>query len=157
MIKDDFEVDQRDLLPYTYPKLRDLKQLRYRSVCLGSYIPWDVKKQVKIIQDELGWEGDQVEGMPWDEYPYEKIECYMQGMRDYIKYLKRGYGRVSQMAALDLRTDASTKEHGRASDRRIRGQEATVAGNLSRLRRAFERSSTRSSAPPRCRHTSPIL
>lgn len=112
MIKDDFEVDRRDLIPYSYPKLRDLQKLRYRSVCLGSYIPWDVKKQFAIIQDELGWQGDQVEGMPWDEYPYEKIECFMQGMRDYIKYLKRGYGRVSQMVALDLRNERISQARG---------------------------------------------
>ena len=110
MISGDFALDPRDLTPYTYPKLRDLKRLNYRSVCLGSYISWDVKKNVDIIQRELGWKGDQVEGMPWDVYPYEKIECYMQGMRDYIKYLKRGYSRVSQMVALDLRNGRITKE-----------------------------------------------
>ncbi|MGL4813175.1 MAG: N-acetyl sugar amidotransferase [Beijerinckiaceae bacterium] len=111
MIKDDFPVDPRDLMPYTYPKLRDLKKLRYRSVCLGSYIKWDVKENVALIQKELGWKGDQVEGMPWEEYPYEKIECFMQGMRDYIKYLKRGYSRVSQMVALDLRNGRIDKAH----------------------------------------------
>jgi len=103
MISGDFEFDPRDLQPFSYPPIRDLKKLGYRSVCLGSYIPWDVKKQVGIIQSELGWQGDQVEGMPWDDYPYEKIECHLQGVRDYIKYLKRGYGRVTQMTALDLR------------------------------------------------------
>ena len=36
-------------------------------------------------------------------YRYEKIECYVQGVRDYIKFLKRGYHRVTQMTALDLR------------------------------------------------------
>lgn len=112
MIKNDFPVQPRDLIPYSYPNTRDLKQLRFRSVCLGSYIPWDVKKQVEIIERELGWKGDQVEGMPWEKYPYEKIECYMQGMRDYIKYLKRGYSRVSQMVALDLRSGRISKEEG---------------------------------------------
>ena len=52
---------------------------------------------------ELGWKGEEVEGMPWELYPYEKIECYMQGVRDYIKWLKRGYSRVTQMTALDIR------------------------------------------------------
>ena len=103
MIEHDFELDPRDLKPFTYPSIRDLKRLKYRSVCLGSFIPWDVKKQSKLIMDELGWQGDQVEGMPWEVYPYEKIECYLQGVRDYIKYLKRGYSRVSQMTALDIR------------------------------------------------------
>lgn len=111
MIKGDFDVDPRDLAPFTYPPMRDLKRLKYRSVCLGSFIPWDVRKNVEIIQTELGWEGDQVEGMPWDAYPYEKIECHLQGMRDYIKYLKRGYSRVSQMTALDLRDGRITKQH----------------------------------------------
>ncbi|MEM5513648.1 N-acetyl sugar amidotransferase [Pseudoalteromonas sp. AS84] len=111
MIKDDYQCDPRELTPYTYPSLRDLKKLKYQSVCLGSYIPWDVKANTKIIEKELGWRGDQVEGMPWEEYPYEKIECSMQGMRDYIKYLKRGYSRVSQMTALDLRNGRIAKEH----------------------------------------------
>jgi arginyl-tRNA synthetase len=87
-----------------------LKKIRFRSVCLGSYIPWDVKKNVKEISDELGWEGDQVENMPLHLYGYEKIECYMQGVRDYIKWLKRGYSRVTQMTALDLRNERITKD-----------------------------------------------
>jgi N-acetyl sugar amidotransferase len=103
MIEGDFDLDARDLLPYTYPALRDLKRIRYRSLCLGSFIPWDARRQSQLIMDELGWKGDEVEGMPPDLYSYEKIECAMQGVRDYIKYLKRGYGRVTQMTALDIR------------------------------------------------------
>lgn len=103
-------LDKRDLWPFTYPNIRDLKKLKYHSVCLGSFIPWDTKSQSQLIMDELGWKGDQVEGMPWDVYPYEKIECYMQGVRDYIKYLKRGYSRVSQMTALDLRAGRMDKQ-----------------------------------------------
>lgn len=103
MIEKDFPLDPRDLTPFTYPKLRDLKKLGYRSVCLGSYIPWDTQKQSKLIMGNLGWSGEKVEGMP-DGYSYEKIECHLQGVRDYIKFLKRGYSRVSQMAALDLRS-----------------------------------------------------
>jgi len=110
MIEKDFDLDPRDLLPYTYPALRDLKRLRYQSVCLGSYIPWDVKRQSQLIMDELGWQGDQVEGMPPGIYPYEKIECHMQGVRDYLKFLKRGYSRVTQMTALDIRNGRLTKD-----------------------------------------------
>jgi hypothetical protein len=113
MISGDFDFDPRDFKPFSYPPLRDLKKLGYRSVCLGSYIPWDVKRQVGIIQNELGWQGDQVEGIPWNEYPYEKIECHLQGVRDYIKYLKRGYSRVTQMTALDLRNGRITQDSAR--------------------------------------------
>lgn len=111
MIEKDFDLDPRDLTPFTYPSLRDLKRLRYRSVCLGSFIPWDVKRQSKLIMDELGWQGDEVEGMPPGQYSYEKIECAMQGVRDYLKYLKRGYSRVTQMTALDIRNGRMDKPH----------------------------------------------
>ncbi|MCG3189253.1 MAG: hypothetical protein LKCHEGNO_01544 [Burkholderiaceae bacterium] len=104
-------VDQRDLKPYSYPPLKELRTLNYRSVCLGSYIPWDVKTQAQTIQSELGWKGDQVENVP-PQYQYEKIECYMQGVRDYIKYVKRGYSRPSHLVALDRRNGRLTKEQG---------------------------------------------
>ncbi len=110
MIEHDFELDPRDLKPYTYPPVRDLKKLGYRSVCLGSFIPWNTRQQSALISKELGWKGDQVEGMPEDMWNYEKIECYLQGVRDYIKFLKRGYGRVTQMSALDLRSGYFSKE-----------------------------------------------
>lgn len=103
MIKGDFDFDYRDLKPFTYPPKEELQKLGVRSICLGSYIPWDVKAQVEIIQRELGWQGDTVEGMPDGVWPYEKIECSMQGVRDYIKFRKRGYSRISQMCALDIR------------------------------------------------------
>ena len=109
LIRLDGLLDERDLDPFRYPELTDLKTLGYRSVCLGSYIPWDVKKQVDVIRAELGWQGDQVENVP-PGYNYEKIECWMQGVRDYIKYIKRGYTRPTHLAAIDLRNNRITPE-----------------------------------------------
>jgi N-acetyl sugar amidotransferase len=105
------DLDERDFKPYTYPSLKDLRALNYRSVCLGSYIPWDVKKQSQIIMDELGWKGDRVENVP-EQYNYEKIECHMQGVRDYIKYIKRGYTRPTALATIDIRHNRLSREEG---------------------------------------------
>jgi len=104
-----YKVELRDLKPYTFPPAADLRKARIRSVFLGSYIPWDVKEQVKIIKAELGWQGDEVEGIP-PEYDYEKIECFMQGVRDYIKFLKRGFGRTTHLASIDVRNGRLTRE-----------------------------------------------
>lgn len=108
----DYQITERDLLPYTYPPLEELRQLRVRSVLLGKYIPWDVKKQVEIIKEELGWQGAEVEGVP-PEYDYEKIECFMQGVRDYIKYLKRGFGRTTHLASIDIRNGRLERDTGK--------------------------------------------
>jgi N-acetyl sugar amidotransferase len=95
-------VDERDMMPFTYPPLKELRRINYRSICLGSYVPWDVKRQSKIIAEELGWKGDEVENVP-PNYRYEKIECQFQGVRDYIKFIKRGYTRPSHLASIDIR------------------------------------------------------
>jgi N-acetyl sugar amidotransferase len=107
----DYPVTARDLKPYSYPPLTELRRLRLRSICLGSYIPWDVKNQVAIIKAELGWRGDEVEGVA-PEYDYEKIECFMQGVRDYVKFLKRGFGRTTHLASIDIRNGRLTREEG---------------------------------------------
>ena len=109
----DYEVTPRDLKPYTYPPAAELRRHKVRSVLLGSYIPWDVKEQVEIIKRELGWQGDEVEGVP-PEYDYEKIECFMQGVRDYIKYLKRGFGRTTHLTSIDIRNGRLSRTEGAA-------------------------------------------
>ena len=104
-------VEKRDLWMFSYPSRKDLVRLKVHSTCLGNYIPWDVKKHTEIIQKELGWQGQRVEGVP-PEYPYEKIECTFQGMRDYAKYVKRGYGRTNHLASIDIRNGRISREEG---------------------------------------------
>lgn len=105
-------VDVRDLLPYTFPPVKDLKELGYCSVALGSFIPWDYTKNTELIKQELGWQVDELEGVPGDLNTHgEKIECFMQGTRDYIKFIKRGYSRVTQINAFHVRNQRmNTKE-----------------------------------------------
>jgi len=102
-------VARRDLYPFAYPPRKDLQRIGCRSICLGNYIKWDTKKQVDIIKRELGWQGQPVEGVP-GEYDYEKIECMMQGVRDYAKFIKRGFGRTSHLVSIDIRNNRMTRE-----------------------------------------------
>ena len=107
----DNPIDIRDLTPYTFPNMQELKDLKYCSLPLGSFIPWDYKKNTELIKSELDWKNDELEGVPTEINLHgEKIECFMQGSRDYIKFLKRGYGRVTQISAFDARNGLITNE-----------------------------------------------
>jgi N-acetyl sugar amidotransferase len=96
-------VSRRELEPFAYPPRKELMRIGCRSVCLGNYIKWDTKKQVAIIKRELGWQGQPVEGIPYPDYDYEKIECMFQGVRDYCKFIKRGFGRTNHLVNIDIR------------------------------------------------------
>ncbi len=106
------KVSISQLKPFIFPNKRELIKNKIKACYLGNFLPWDVKKQVKIIKEELGWKGDVVEGVP-NNYNYEKIECVLQGTRDFIKYLKRGYGRTTHLASIDIRNDRLDREKGK--------------------------------------------
>jgi N-acetyl sugar amidotransferase len=120
---EDNPVDKRELIPYTYPSLKELKTIGYNSVCLGSFIPWDYTKNSEVIKSELGWQSDELEGVPSEINGHgEKIECFMQGTRDYIKFIKRGYGRVAQINAFHVRNGRMSTEQAREINEEFDGQ-----------------------------------
>jgi hypothetical protein len=114
-------VERRELWMFDYPKRKDLIRLKVESVCLGNYIEWNTKQNVEIIKRELGWKGQPVEGVP-PQYDYEKIECTFQGMRDYAKYVKRGYGRTNHLATIDIRNGVLSREEGLALEEEYDGK-----------------------------------
>lgn len=108
----DGSVTMRDLDPYRYPKMSELRAIGFHSICLGNYVPWDTAKQSELIRQELGWQGDQVEGIPYDRYWYEKVEDAFQGIQDYLKWIKRGMSRMTHLASIDIRNGRMTREEG---------------------------------------------
>ena len=46
----------------------------------------------------------------------------MQGVRDFIKYIKRGYTRPTHLAAIDLRKERISKEEAEAMIRKFEGR-----------------------------------
>jgi N-acetyl sugar amidotransferase len=114
-------VERRDLWMFDYPRRKDLIDLKVESICLGNYIEWNTKANVEVIKRELGWKGQAVEGVP-PQYDYEKIECSFQGVRDYAKYIKRGYGRTNHLATIDIRNGLLTREEGLALESQFDGK-----------------------------------
>jgi N-acetyl sugar amidotransferase len=105
------QFDPREFDIFAYPSAEVMIESGCKPIYLGDYINWDTKANVELIKRELGWKGQEVEGIP-PEYDYEKIECKWQGIRDYCKYIKRGYGRTAHLVALDIRNGRLTTEQG---------------------------------------------
>jgi N-acetyl sugar amidotransferase len=103
--------DLRDLELFRFPEYEVIKKMGLVSVRLGSFIPWDPRTMADVLQKELGWQFSTVEGIP-EEYGWEKVECMFQGIRDYLKFIKRGFGRTTHMVSIDIREGRKTREEG---------------------------------------------
>jgi len=85
-----------DLFPMMWPG----EEFPLKAIYLGNYEPWDQLKHVEIITKELGWKHAEVEGTYVD---WDKVDCPYEPVRDWEKFLKRGFGRTTFQASKDIR------------------------------------------------------
>jgi len=101
-------VELRDLWPYVYPAKDEIEGVGIKSLPLGNFIKWDQQANTEIIKAELGWQEDTIESLPGMNF--DKIECMFEGTRDYIKFLKRGFSRMTHRTSIDIRSGRISRE-----------------------------------------------
>ena len=100
----------KDLQAFTYPSDKQLEKNRVRGVYLGNYVFWDSQKQIEKAIDKFGYETISQERTFNN---YESIYCWNNaGVHDYIKFLKYGYGKVTDHACRDIRLKRISREQG---------------------------------------------
>lgn len=104
MVKPD-NYQLRDLLVMTWPE----GEFPLRAIYLGNYELWDQRKHVEIITRELGWRHFEVEGTYVD---WDKVDCPFEPVRDWQKFMKRGFGRTTFQASKDIRDGLISREEG---------------------------------------------
>jgi len=102
-------LSDKDLFPFNIPTAEEFERVGVRGLYLGDYIFWDEERQTEFIRDTYGWRETEIEGT---YKGYKSAECIMPGVHDLTCYLKRGYGRASFHASLDVRNGLLTREEG---------------------------------------------
>ena len=94
-------VEQRNLIPYTYPNDEELSSAGVTGIFLGYYFPWDGFANALHAQ-AYGFETFPrfVEGSLAN---YENLDNYQTGIHDYFKFLKFGFGRATDLANNHIR------------------------------------------------------
>ncbi|MFZ5571685.1 MAG: N-acetyl sugar amidotransferase [Thermodesulfobacteriota bacterium] len=99
----------RDLYPFQVPSAEECEKAGIFGIHLGDYIFWDDERQTEFVRDTYGWRETEMEGT---YKRYKSAECIMAGMHDFTCYLKRGYGRGTFHASVDVRNGLLTREEG---------------------------------------------
>ncbi len=103
---------EKDLLWAQYPSDDEIDQVGVRGIYLGNFVNWDANPQTKLVIEKYGWKPR--------EQPFERTyrrmsnldDMHENGMHDYLKFIKLGYGRGSDHSCKDVRAGHMTRAQG---------------------------------------------
>tara|TARA_A100001015_G_C14985013_1_gene711135 strand:- start:196 stop:1341 length:1146 start_codon:yes stop_codon:yes gene_type:complete len=103
-------IEQKDLNIYKFPESEDLKEKSIRAYYLGYFFPWNGLSNYVLSQAHgmLSY-GKPVEGSFVD---YENLDNHQNGIHEYLKILKHGYGRITDQASILIRRKLITRDEG---------------------------------------------
>jgi N-acetyl sugar amidotransferase len=102
----------KDLLWAQYPSDDELVDVGVRGIYLGNYVDWDANEHVRLVLREYDWRPAQ--------QPFERTyrlfsnldDMHENGIHDYLKFVKLGYGRASDHACKDIRAGIMSRDEG---------------------------------------------
>jgi len=104
------ELSDKDKQPFTYPSDLQLEESRVRGIYLGNFVRWDAQQQSEDMIRKFGYE---TMSQPRTFNTYETIHCWNNaGVHDYIKFLKYGYGKITDHVSRDIRLKRLTRQEG---------------------------------------------
>lgn len=105
----DDNLSLRDLHPFQLPSYEEINNTGVWGLHLGDYMFWDEERQTEWIIKEFGWRQTEMEGAIKG---YKSAECIMSGVHDFTCYQKRGFGRSTWQASVDVRNGLLTRKEG---------------------------------------------
>jgi N-acetyl sugar amidotransferase len=102
----------KDLLWGQYPSDDEIDAVGVRGIYLSNFKNWDANEHSKLVTEKYGWRGAQ--------QPFERTyrlmsnldDMHENGIHDYMKFIKLGYGRASDHSSKDIRAGIMTREQG---------------------------------------------
>ena len=99
-----------DLFPYSYPSDAEMFELGLRGVHLSDYTYWEANKHAEMVIEKYGFKRAE---KPFDR-TYRKIsnldDIHENGVHDYMKWIKFGYGRCTDHASKDIRAGILSRD-----------------------------------------------
>ena len=101
-----------ELIPWKYPTDDEIDTNGVRGLFISNFFYWDANKHGEMVKEKYGW----IES----EIPFERTyrlmsnldDIYENGIHDYMKFIKFGYGRASDHVSKDIRGGIMSRKEG---------------------------------------------
>ncbi len=112
MIDEEEGIEAKNLIWLRMPKDEDFADVGIRGIYIGNFFKWDPNVHAKKMHDEFKFE--------FARQPFERTyrmmsnldDMHENGIHDYMKFIKFGYGRTSDHASKDIRSGYMNREEG---------------------------------------------
>ena len=103
-------ISLNDISQYLYPDDIEIAKVGVRGIYLNNYMRWDSKKQHEKMMKIYDYESN-IASRTFDLYNYADCFNYTE-LHDYIKFIKHGYGIVTDNVCREIRLRRMTREQG---------------------------------------------
>lgn len=104
-------IQAKDLQWCRYPSDEQLEEVGVRGIYLGNFVNWEANQQTELMK-KFGFEEAPFEF----ERTYRRMsnldDMHENGIHDYLKFIKFGYGRCSDHVCKDIRSGQMTRKEG---------------------------------------------
>jgi N-acetyl sugar amidotransferase len=112
MVGDEIDkVEKNEMISYMYPSDEDIRRVGVRGIYVGNYVKWSGNENARIAK-QYGWK----EAEKAFDRTYRTIsnldDMHENGIHDYMKYVKFGYGRATDHVCKDIREGKMTRDEG---------------------------------------------
>jgi hypothetical protein len=102
----------QDMIPWQYPSDTEIFEVELRGVHLGNYVHWEANNHTEMVIKKYGFE--------ISEEPFERTyrrasnldDMHENGIHDYLKFIKFGYGRCTDHVSKDIRAGIMGRGQG---------------------------------------------
>jgi imidazoleglycerol phosphate synthase cyclase subunit len=105
-------ITSSEMIVYKYPSDQELFDLDLRGIYVGNYVHWEANDHGKMVVEKYGFE---LSAEPF-ERTYRTMsnldDMHENGVHDYLKYVKFGYGRCTDHVCKDIRAGLLTRAQG---------------------------------------------
>ena len=105
-------VSAKDLQWAVYPSDEEIREIGVRGIYLSNFVDWDANRHAKLVMEKYDWRPSQT--------PFERTyrtfsnldDIHENGIHDYLKFVKLGYGRGTDHSCKDIRAGILNREQG---------------------------------------------
>jgi N-acetyl sugar amidotransferase len=98
-----------ELIPWKYPSDEEIRSVGARGIYISNFFKWEANEHGKMVVEKYGFSGS--------PQPFERTyrtlsnldDMHENGIHDYMKFVKFGYGRATDHACKDIRSGQLTR------------------------------------------------